>query len=64
LWYYNEVEKQPDIERALRKTYAFLFVPRLSLLYGVKDLVRPTGFVGLAVADFIEPGVTLRYVQE
>ena len=63
-WYHNKVEKRDDIVQALRRNYAYVLVPQLSRRYGVKELVRPTGFVGLAAADFIEPGVTLRFEAE
>jgi len=36
----------------------FLLAPEYSKAYGVKQLVRTSGFVGLAVADLIQPGVT------
>jgi len=58
-WYYTGVDERADIAEALRKAYAYLLVPELAQRYGMNELVRPTGFIGLAAADFIRPGVTL-----
>lgn len=59
-WYHSRVAPQPQIEAAVRRNLAYLLTPELGQDYGLNAQVRPTGFVGLALADFIEPGVTLR----
>ncbi len=38
--------------------YAFLLDPETSAAYGVKELVRTSGFVGLALADLLQPDCT------
>jgi hypothetical protein len=40
----------------VRKYCRFLLNPENSKKYGVKELIRTTGFVGLAVADVIQAG--------
>ncbi len=57
-WYYHDVKPEPEVARAVRKYGAFLLVPDNSKKYGVKSLVRTTGFVGLAIAEVLEPGST------
>lgn len=57
-WYYRQVEPDPQIAAAIRKYCAFILDPAQSKAYGVKDLVRTTGFVGHVVAELLEPGST------
>ncbi|MDH7569788.1 MAG: hypothetical protein QHJ73_09410 [Armatimonadota bacterium] len=59
LWYYRTVARDPQVETSLRRFYAAILTQEGSRRYGVKTLVRPTGFVGLAVADLLRPGITL-----
>ena len=57
-WYYHTVERDPTIAESVRRYCRFLLDPSNSKAYGVKELVRTTGFVGLAVAEIIAPGST------
>jgi hypothetical protein len=57
-WYYRNVEADGRVAEAIRKYCRFLLDPASSQQYGIKSLVRTTGFVGLAVAELLEPGVT------
>ena len=57
VWYYRTVEPDPRIHQAVCKYCQFLLRPANSKAYGVKQLVRTTGFVGLAVTELIQPGV-------
>jgi len=59
-WYYRTVEADPRIAAAAQRYCRFLLNPDNSKQYGVKSLVRTTGFVGLVVADLIEPLVTFK----
>ena len=45
---------------AVRKYFRYLLVPENAKAYGIKDLVRTSGFAGLAAAEVIRPGVTFR----
>ena len=55
-WYYREAEPDPKVAEAVRKYCRFLLNPENSSQYGVKQLIRTTGFVGLVVADIIQAG--------
>lgn len=57
-WYYNDVKPDAKVAQAVRKYCGYLLVPANSKAYGVKSLVRTTGFVGLAIAEVLEPGST------
>lgn len=57
-WYHRTIEPDPKIAEAVRKYCRFLLDAESSKAYGVKDLVRTTGFVGLMVAEIISPGST------
>jgi hypothetical protein len=55
-WYYRQVNSDPKVAASVQRYCRFLLDPANSRAYGVNDLVRTTGFVGLVVADLIAPG--------
>jgi len=57
-WYYRTIDPDPRIALAVRRYFQCLLEPANSERYGVRRLVRTTGFVGLAVAELLAPGVT------
>ncbi len=57
-WYYRNCEQDPAIPPAVRKYCKYLLNPENSKAYGVKELVKTSGFVGLAVAELLMPGST------
>ncbi|OGD18643.1 MAG: hypothetical protein A2W03_08600 [Candidatus Aminicenantes bacterium RBG_16_63_16] len=57
-WYYRNVEPDPRIKDAILNYCLFLLDPEKSLAYGIKKLVRTTGFAGLTVAEILQPGST------
>jgi len=57
-WYYRTIEPDPKVAEAVRRYCRFLLDPSNSKAYGVKELVRTTGFVGLTVAEIISQGST------
>ena len=59
-WYYHTVDADPRVAKAVEKYCRFLLDPENSKKYGVKELVRTTGFVGLTVAEIVEPGITFK----
>jgi len=59
-WYYRTVDPDPRIAQAVLKYCRFLLRAETGQEYGVKRLVRTSGFVGLVAAELIEPGVTFR----
>jgi sialidase-1 len=59
-WYSASVNHDPRVRAAIDKFVAFLLDPANSRAYGVKELVRTTGFVGLAVAEVLRPGITFQ----
>lgn len=52
-WYYRQVQRDPRIADAVRRYCRYLLDPANSRAYGVKELVRTTGFVGLVVAEIL-----------
>lgn len=59
-WYYRTIDPDPRIAQAVRNYCRCLLVRDNSQRYGVRELVRTTGFVGLAVAELLVPGVTFK----
>jgi hypothetical protein len=59
-WYYHNVEPDPDVAAAVRRYCEYLLVDANSEACGVRILLVATGFVGLAVAEVIDPGITFR----
>jgi hypothetical protein len=57
-WYQDRVKPDERIAASVRKYCRFLLKPGNSKAYGVKELVRTSGFVGLAVAEVVLPGST------
>lgn len=57
-WYYRQVKRDPKVADSVRGYCRFLLDPEHSKAYGVKSLLRTSGFVGLTVADIIAPGST------
>jgi len=57
-WYYRNVEPDPRIKDAILNYCLFLLDPEKSSAYGIKKLVRTTGFAGLTVAEILQPGST------
>lgn len=57
-WYYRNVEADERVGEAIRKYCRFLLDPTRSQEYGIKSLVRTTGFVGLVLAELLEAGIT------
>ena len=54
----TKVKPMPAAAEAVRRYCAFLLKPENSNAYGVKNLVRTSGFVGLTLADIIRPDCT------
>ena len=60
-WCYQRlVPADPAHQMAVTKYANFLLEPANSANFGVNILSLPTGFVGLAIADLIQPWVTFR----
>ena len=57
-WYYRQVDPDPKVSDAIRRYCRFLLDPKNSRAYGVKELLRTSGFVGLTVAEILAPGST------
>jgi len=60
VWYYHDVVPHPRVLQGIRKNYTFFLNPENSDKFGVKQLPITTGFVGLGMAEILEPGVTYR----
>jgi hypothetical protein len=58
VWYDRNVEADPRIAVAVRKYCQFLLVPANRQIYGCKELLRTTGFIGLVLANLLKPNVT------
>jgi len=57
-WWYRRVEPDPKVAEAVQRYCRFLLDPEKSRAYGIKELVRTTGFTGLAVAEVLAQGST------
>ena len=57
-WYYRNVEQDPRVKDAVRLYCEFLLNPEKARSYGIKQLVRTTGFAGLTVAEVLLPAST------
>lgn len=60
VWYYDQVAPFPRILQSIRANYTYFLNPENSKAFGVKELPITTGFVGLGIAEVIEPGITYR----
>jgi len=52
-WFYRNVDPSPEVAASVRKYCRFLLNPKNSKAYGVKTLLRTSGFVGLALAEIV-----------
>jgi len=57
-WWYNNIEPCPKVAGAVQKYCRYLLDPEKSKAYGIKEIIRTTGFTGLAIAEVIAPGST------
>ena len=57
-WAYPWTARHEAVAKAVNAFCAFLLNPETSAAYGVKELVRTSGFVGLALADLLQPDCT------
>ena len=57
-WYYQRVEPLPAVANSIQRYVDYLLQKKHWAPYGLNSLALPTGFVGLAIADLIEPFVT------
>ncbi|MFO7974356.1 MAG: hypothetical protein R6V12_06970 [Candidatus Hydrogenedentota bacterium] len=57
-WAYPWTGKHEAVAEAVQQYCNFLLDPENSKAYGVKELVRTSGFVGLALADILKPNCT------
>jgi len=60
VWYCTCVNPDPAVLQAIKKNCSYLLDTEKAQKFGVKELVRTTGFVGLAMAEVIRPGITFR----
>ena len=57
-WAYPWFDKPDAVAESVRRYCRFLLNSDNSKAYGVKELVRTSGFVGLALADILKPNCT------
>ena len=60
-WYYRNIESAPRAETGAEKFAAYVLNPENTARYGIPDLVRVAGFVGLVFASFLYPELDLRH---
>lgn len=60
VWYYNQVAPYQRVLKSIRANYSYFLNPENSKAFGVKELPITTGFVGLGIAEVIEPGITYK----
>lgn len=59
-WYYERVDAEPKVANSIQQYVNFLLDPSHHDGYGIGSLALPTGFIGLAIADLIQPWVSFR----
>ncbi|HNT66386.1 MAG TPA: hypothetical protein PKN04_11455 [bacterium] len=57
-WYYHHIEQDKKVLRAIHNNLIFFRKPERAEKYGIGILPISTGFVGLAIAEMVEPGIT------
>lgn len=60
VWYYDQVSPHSMVYSAIEKNCNYFLDEKNSKKFGVKELPIPTGFVGLGIAEVLEPGITFR----
>ena len=60
VWYYNQVSPNPNVQKSIRENCLYFLNDENSKKFGVKELPITTGFVGLGIAEVIEPGITYK----
>jgi len=64
VWYYNDVGQYQRIQKTILANINFFLNPENSAYFGVNELPITTGFVGLGIAEVLEPGITYRLTLE
>ena len=67
-WWHQQVDPDPTVEAAITRYTDFLTTPANHAPYGLggptaRWLALPTGFVGLAIADLLQPWSTFRPIE-
>jgi hypothetical protein len=60
VWYYSEISPNARVLQAIRDNYGYFLQPEKAAAFGVKELPITTGFVGLGIAEVLQPGITYR----
>jgi hypothetical protein len=60
VWYYEQVSANSDIRQAIQKNYTYFLNPRNAEAYGMFELPISLGFIGLGLAEVLEPGITYK----
>ncbi len=60
VWYYDQVSANQDVRQAIQRNYEFFLNRRNAEAYGMNELPISIGFVGLGLAEVLEPGITYR----
>ena len=58
--YYSEISPEQLVLESIERNYRFFLKPDNLQKYGFKDLSISTGFVGLSIAELLEPGICYR----
>ena len=58
VWYYAEISPNARVLRAIRDNYSYFLNSENATAFGVKELPITTGFVGLGIAEVLQPGIT------
>ncbi|OGC06236.1 hypothetical protein A2V82_05550 [candidate division KSB1 bacterium RBG_16_48_16] len=60
VWYYSDVSPNKTVLASIRRNYAYFLDKENSSAFGVLELPITTGFVGLGIAEVLEPGITYK----
>jgi hypothetical protein len=60
VWYYNNISPNVYVKNSIQKNCLYFLDEENSKKFGVMELPITTGFVGLGIAEVLEPGITYR----
>jgi len=63
-WYVENVEPDPRAEAGADRFAAYVLNPENSSRYGITNLLRVSGFVGLVFASFLHPELDIRHPED
>lgn len=60
VWYYHDKSADTRVRETVQENYRYFLNPKNAAAFGVNELPITTGFVGIGIAEVLEPGITYR----